>query len=81
MDNYLTTNKEQLNQLMTIEYLPVESDYKLDKYEQFLFDKIKTMGLNLASIAPVLNDIKTANHSTGTLYRMVPPKGITNGIL
>lgn len=84
MNNNLVIKKEQLNQLMTIEYLPVESDYKLDKYEQFSLDKLKTMGLNLASIAPVLNDIKVAKQSmgtSGTLFRMVPPKGVVNGVL
>ena len=40
MNNNILIKKNELNQLMEVELLPVESDYSLDKYETFSLEKL-----------------------------------------
>lgn len=72
--------KNELNQLMEVELLPVESNYSLDKYETFSLEKLKTLGLNYTNIAQVLKESKGVKETGETLYRLVEPKG-TKGAL
>ena len=74
MSNNTLNLKEELNQLMNVELLPIESDYSLDKYETFSFDKLKSLGLNFTNIAQVLKDSKGVKETGETLYRLVEPK-------
>lgn len=81
MNKYLSPQKQQLNQLMEIECIPVEADYSIVNYENFSLDTLATTGLNLSSIIPAIKEAKALKQTSGTLYRMIPPKGMITGTL
>lgn len=79
MNNNILIKKNELNQLMEVELLPVESDYSLDKYETFSLEKLKTLGFNFGNVAQVLKESKDVKESGETLYRIA--KGSDKGRL
>lgn len=76
MNNNILIKKNELNQLIEVELLPVGSNYSLDKYETFSLEKLKTLGLNFTNIAQVLKESKGIKETGETLYRLVEPKGV-----
>ena len=81
MNNYISPSKQLLNQLVEVEYMPVESDYSIINHEKFSLDKLLTTGLNLSSIIPQIKQAKESKQIGTTLYRMVSPKGVISGTL
>ena len=81
MNNYISPSKQLLNQLVEVEYMPVESDYSIINHEKFSLDKLLTTGLNLSSIIPQIKQAKESKQIGTTLYRMVSPKGVITGTL
>ena len=79
MNNYISPSKQLLNQLVEVEYMPVESDYSIINHEKFSLDKLLTTGLNLSSIIPQIKQAKESKQIGTTLYRMVSPKWVISG--
>lgn len=76
--NYIVPKKEQLNQLMEIDFLPMDRNYSLEGYEKISLDKLTSTGLSLASISPIIHEFKNLKLGGETLYKMVSPnlKGV-----
>lgn len=81
MSNYLSPTKQMLNQLMEIEYMPVESNYSIINHEKLSLDKLSSIGLNLANIINTIKENKGITGTSETLFRLVPPEGKIKGVL